>query len=207
MGWKGIGCRGFSGMWGAAQADGASSLTAQSKNGGEMSKQIERVMGRMVIGVGLVAFGLGGPVFSPVNVAYAEDKKEEKKEAPPAAAAKPAPPAVAKPAPPPPPPVRTGPTIFDLDPFLVNLADTAETRFAKITIKLESRTPDFSQSMDEHIHQVRDSLLLLISSKRYSDIRTVEGKLELRDNIVERVNAIVGEGKATAAYFTDFVVQ
>jgi len=174
-----------------------------------MSKQIERLVGRMVVGVGLVAFGLGGPVFSQVNVAYAEEKKaEEKKAAPPAPAeaAKPAPPPAAKPAPPPP-PVKAGPTIVDLDPFLVNLADTSETRFAKITVKIESRTPDFSQSMDDHLHQVRDSLLILISSKRYTDIRTVEGKLELRDNIVERVNAIVGEGKATAAYFTDFVVQ
>ena len=163
-----------------------------------MDRRIGRVMGRGVIGIGLVAFGLGGAVLTPVNVAYAEEKKEAP--AAPAEAAKPAPP-------PPPAPVKVGPTIVDLDPFLVNLADTAETRFAKITIKIESRSPDFSQTMDDHLPQVRDSLLLLISSKRYSDIRTVEGKLELRDNIVERVNAIVGEGKATAAYFTDFVVQ
>jgi len=150
------------------------------------------MIGRMVIGVGLVALGLGGPVFS--------EAVEEKKEAAaaPAEAAKPASP---------PSPVKGGQTIVDLDPFLVNLADTAETRFAKITIKLESRAPDFSQSLNDHLHQVRDSLLLLLSSKRYSDIRTVEGKLELRDNIIERVNAIVGEGKATAAYFTDFVIQ
>ena len=162
-----------------------------------MSRQ-KHVMGRMVIGIGLVAFGLGGPVLTPVNVAYAEEKKEAP--AAPAEAAKPAPP-------PAPAPVKVGTTIVDLDPFLVNLADTAETRFAKIAVKLESRAPDFSQSIEDHLPQVRDSLLMLISSKRYSDIRTVEGKLELRDNIVERVNAIVGEGKATAAYFTDFVIQ
>jgi len=172
-----------------------------------MSRKIERVMGSVLVGFGLVVLGFGGPVFSQVGLAYAEEKKEAKKGAPPtpAEAAK-VPPLAAKSVPPPP-PVKVGPTIVDLDPFLVNLADTSETRFAKITVKIESRTPDFSQSMDEHLHQVRDSLLMLISSKRYSDIRTVEGKLELRDNIVERVNAIVGEGQATAAYFTDFVVQ
>jgi len=155
-----------------------------------------------VLAGGLVASSMTGKAWA------AEEKKEPAKEAPaapPAAQEAPA----AKPAPPPPPPrvERAGPSIVEMDPFLVNLADAAETRFAKITIKLESAAAGFSQSVDEHLHQIRDSLLILISSKHYSNIRTVEGKLELRDNILERVNAIVGEGKVGAVYFTEFVVQ
>jgi flagellar FliL protein len=155
-----------------------------------------------VIVLGALAFYLTG--ISP-GVSAAEEKAVEKKaavEAPPAAVpAKPAPPPKAAP------PKKMAPVVVDLDPFLVNLADTAQTRFAKITIKLESSSSGFSEQMDEHLHQVRDSLLLLISSKRYDDIRTVEGKLDLRSNIIERVNAILGGDKASAAYFTEFVIQ
>jgi flagellar FliL protein len=98
-------------------------------------------------------------------------------------------------------------TMYPLEPFLVNLADTAETRFARISIDLESSDSDFEAGAEEHLAQIRDSLLLLISSKTYGSLRTVEGKLELRDEMLERVNAVLGEGKATGAYFTEFVVQ
>ena len=143
-----------------------------------------------VLAGGLVASSMTGKAW-----AAEEEKKEPAQGAP---AAKPAPPPRVE---------RAGPSIVEMDPFLVNLADAAETRFAKITIKLESAAAGFSQSVDEHLHQIRDSLLILISSKHYSNIRTVEGKLELRDNILERVNAIAGEGKVGAVYFTEFVVQ
>lgn len=98
-------------------------------------------------------------------------------------------------------------TMYRLEPFLVNLADTAETRFARISIDLESSDSDFEAGAEAHLAQIRDSLLLLISSKNYNTLRTVEGKLELRDEMLERVNAVLGEGKATGAYFTEFVVQ
>jgi flagellar FliL protein len=170
-----------------------------------MTRNREKQHGRrlwVLIVTGAALFHFGG-LIPEVSAA------EEKAAAPPKAAEAPAAPAPAKPAPvaKPLPPAKAAPVVVDLDPFLVNLADTAQTRFAKITIKLESSASGFSEQMDEHLHQVRDSLLLLISSKRYDDIRTVEGKLDLRSNIVERVNAILGGEKASAAYFTEFVIQ
>lgn len=101
---------------------------------------------------------------------------------------------------------KAGP-IFDLDPFVVNLADHPEIRYLKVTIKLELTNPSFAEQATEHVAQIRDSLLVLFSSKEYSGIRTMEGKMELRDEILRRLNSILGEKKVKAVYFTDFVAQ
>lgn len=100
-----------------------------------------------------------------------------------------------------------GGVIFDLDPFVVNLADTPEIRYLKLTIKLELAKEEYAEEVTNRLPQIRDSLLILFSSKEYASIRTVEGKMELRDEILQRLNTILKKGAVKAAYFTDFVAQ
>jgi flagellar FliL protein len=98
--------------------------------------------------------------------------------------------------------------MFALDPFVVNLvSNPSEIRYLKVTIKLQLAKADYTQEMTDHLPQIRDALLILLSSKDYVALRTVEGKMELRDEILERVNRIVKGEKAKAAYFTEFVIQ
>lgn len=98
-------------------------------------------------------------------------------------------------------------TILDLDPFVVNLADNPEIRYLKVTIKLELAKAEDTEEINARMPQIRDSLLILLSSKEYAAIRTVEGKLELRDEILQRLNTILKKGAVKTAYFTDFVAQ
>lgn len=97
--------------------------------------------------------------------------------------------------------------IYDLEPFIVNLADTAKIRYLKITIKLELINSKYAEDLNQRLPQIRDALLLLLSSKEFANIRTVEGKMELRDEILQRVNALFRSSKVKMAYFTDFVTQ
>ena len=91
--------------------------------------------------------------------------------------------------------------------FVVNLADTPEIRYLKLTIKLELTKEEYTEEVTKRMPQIRDSLLILFSSKEYASIRTVEGKMELRDEILQRLNTILKKGAVKAAYFTDFVAQ
>jgi len=100
---------------------------------------------------------------------------------------------------------KMGP-IFDLDPFIVNLADV-EPRFLKVTIKLELDGPLAKDEVAERMPQVRDAILLLLSSKETQVLKPTAGKLQLRDEILERINALLANGQAKSAYFTEFVVQ
>jgi len=97
--------------------------------------------------------------------------------------------------------------IFDLDPFVVNLADQQEIRYLKVTIKLELDQPIYKPDVENHLPQIRDSLLVLLSSKDYASIRTVEGKMDLRGEIIHRVNTVLQGDKVKGVYFTEFVAQ
>ncbi|HSL03251.1 MAG TPA: flagellar basal body-associated FliL family protein [Nitrospiraceae bacterium] len=97
--------------------------------------------------------------------------------------------------------------IYDVDPFIVNLADTPEVRYLKLTVKLELESQDASAELASRVPQLRDTILVLLTSKDAASIRTPQGKFQLRDEITQRVNSLLPKPGVRAAYFTDFVVQ
>lgn len=97
--------------------------------------------------------------------------------------------------------------MFDLDPFIVNLADAPDIRYLKLTIKLEVENEGVTANLSNRIPQLRDTILVLLSSKDSTTIRTPQGKFQLRDEITQRVNGLLPKPGVKTAYFTDFVVQ
>ena len=100
---------------------------------------------------------------------------------------------------------KMGP-IMDLDPFIVNLAD-ADPRFLKVTVKLELDSLLAKTEAVDRLPQVRDAILVLLSSKDAQGLKPTAGKMQLRDEILQRVNSLLSAGQARNAYFTEFVVQ
>ena len=97
--------------------------------------------------------------------------------------------------------------VFDLDPFIVNLADAPDIRYLKMTIKLEVENEGVSANLSARIPQLRDTILVLLSSKDSTSIRSPQGKFQLRDEITQRINGLLPKPGVKTAYFTDFVVQ
>jgi len=97
--------------------------------------------------------------------------------------------------------------MFDLDPFIVNLSDVPESRYLKLTVKLELDRPDIAAELSARIPQVRDTILILLSSKDTAGLRNPQGKFQLRDELTQRVNALLPKSGVRSAYFTEFVVQ
>lgn len=89
----------------------------------------------------------------------------------------------------------------------MNLSGDDDVKFLKVTVKLKLAKADCTPLVDPHVAEMRDSILMLLSSKEYTMVNTVQGKMELRDEILERVQHIVKGGKVKAAFFTDFVAQ
>jgi len=97
--------------------------------------------------------------------------------------------------------------MFDLDPFIVNLADTPDVRYLKLTLKLEADGEAVSAELSTRIPQIRDAVLVLLSSKDVNAVRTTQGKFQLRDEITQRINGLLKKPGVRSAYFTEFVVQ
>lgn len=97
--------------------------------------------------------------------------------------------------------------IVSLPPQVVNLADPLGRRYLKVGIDVEVNTLKGAAKLQEHMAQIKDSLLLLLSSKTYKDLEGITNKLELKKEIVERLNQVVNDVFVVNVYFTEFVIQ
>lgn len=92
-----------------------------------------------------------------------------------------------------------------LPAFVVNLADQNARRYLKVVLEVEmTGNPEL---LEANQAKIRDALLMLLSSKTSQDISTLEGKILLRKEIVDRLNQAIGQPKVSRVYFTDFVIQ
>lgn len=99
------------------------------------------------------------------------------------------------------------PLTFALEPFILNLADIDSNRYLKISITLEFDSPGTARQAEQRVPQIRDALILLMTSLTYGDIHSVAGKLTLQSDIQNRISKIMEPGTVKRVYFTDLVVQ
>ena len=99
--------------------------------------------------------------------------------------------------------------IIPLKSFVVNLFDKKGIgkRYLKISMELEVSKEEDKVKVENNIPQLRDTILILLSSQTLKEINTMEGKLELKNAIALRMNQILGNKTVHRIYFTEFVVQ
>jgi len=97
--------------------------------------------------------------------------------------------------------------MFQLDPFVVNLNDPGGKRYLKAKIELEYSSIEVKNELTARLPQLRDVILLHLSSKSMEEIQSTDGKIELRSSLIMRINQITKAGKIRNLYFTQFVIQ
>lgn len=97
--------------------------------------------------------------------------------------------------------------VVSLKPFTTNLSDPLGRRFIKVSLGLEVANAQVEQELQQQEPRVNDSILMLLSSKTYADLATVESKLILKNEIAARLNQILGGPKITQVFITDLVIQ
>jgi len=76
-----------------------------------------------------------------------------------------------------------------------------------VKIEMEMANPAVKPELESRLAAIRDAVLVLLTTKTLQDIQDVQGKNQLREEILSAVSKIVAQGKVTKVYFTDFVVQ
>ncbi|OQY25710.1 MAG: flagellar basal body protein FliL [Desulfobacteraceae bacterium 4572_35.2] len=99
-----------------------------------------------------------------------------------------------------------GPMV-DVSDFIINILDKNETRYLKAAITLELENEETVVEVNERMPQIRDSVLLLVGNKTFAELNDLQGKLQLRAEIIVRLNKLLKKGKVKGIYFTEFVVQ
>ena len=98
-------------------------------------------------------------------------------------------------------------TIWPMDAFIINIAETNGERYLKIVMQLEVSDSSVVTELEQLKPRLRDSILDLLTPKTYKELMDLAGKQRLREDIAGRINNILQRGKVTKVYFTDFVIQ
>jgi flagellar FliL protein len=97
--------------------------------------------------------------------------------------------------------------IYSMKPFIVNLADDSGGRYLKVKFEMELNSKDLVPEVEKRMPQLTDSVIMLLSSRKYEDIVTYEGKDRMRNEIMLRLNSFLSTGFIRKIYFTEFVMQ
>lgn len=105
--------------------------------------------------------------------------------------------------------MKLGPLVA-FDPFVVNLADPGGARYLKMTMSVElaSEDPVLAAELETRKPQIKDIILTVLSSKSFEEVSTPQGKISLKQEIMQKLNGAVSTGNAISnVYITEFVVQ
>jgi flagellar FliL protein len=100
-----------------------------------------------------------------------------------------------------------GPVNVEFKPFIVNLNDMGGRRMLKLTMSIEAEHPDLAEELNAKMPQVRDTVLLLLSSIQSDDSSGLDGKQRLKNQMLNRINPLLTKGKVRNLYLSEIVVQ
>lgn len=96
---------------------------------------------------------------------------------------------------------------LSLDPVIVNLASDAGKRYLKVTMQLELAKPEMGLEVNNRMPQIKDAIITVLSSKSSEELLTIEGKFQLKEQILTRINNVTSGGVVKNVFFVEFVIQ
>jgi flagellar protein FliL len=100
--------------------------------------------------------------------------------------------------------------ITTLGEFIVNLADPTESRYLRANVVLEldyGSSLKLAEEVDKRLPQIKDIVISSLGSKTSVQLQDPENREALKQEVKEKINAILNRGQLARVYFTSFAVQ
>jgi len=99
--------------------------------------------------------------------------------------------------------------IVELQPFIINLADSEEARYLRLSVSLGIGGEESGAKKPDPLFmtRVKNAMLAVLTVKKSTDVLSIEGKVKLRKELLQAAQAASKEPKVEAIYITDFIVQ
>ena len=103
------------------------------------------------------------------------------------------------------------PVFVSLETFTVNLQPDPAEQFLQVDLTLQLPDEEQAKVVQLHMPEVRNRLLMLLTSKKGSEITSIEGKKQLSREISAQLEQPFTAGvklhQAPGVFFTSFVIQ
>jgi flagellar basal body-associated protein FliL len=98
--------------------------------------------------------------------------------------------------------------IVHLGDYTTNIVREGKaTKFFKSKITVHTTGEEASEEIKRENILIRDAVIDALSSKRYEEIATQEGKLQLKDEVRDAINGRLRTGQVEEVFFTQFIIQ
>lgn len=98
-----------------------------------------------------------------------------------------------------------GTVVVPLGDFSINLKEASTLRILQMSISVECET-SVEKKVGEKTAEVRNAILMFTSEYTVNSLTGLEGKMDLRDEIQLRINAIIKPHRVERVYFTKFII-
>lgn len=106
---------------------------------------------------------------------------------------------------------KTALTFVPFETFTVNLLPDPDEKFLQLDLTVEVKGAELAEKLKVQMPALRNRVLLLLTSKKASDISTPEGKTQLSEELLTELKKPLSKGskplKVTQVLFTSFVIQ
>lgn len=98
---------------------------------------------------------------------------------------------------------------YDAGTFTVNLTDQRGVmpRFMRTGVVIAAKDAKVISELETRAPQVRDTIISQLRGRSAAEVLASDGMEVLRQDVIDALNDILGDGKVSDVYFTDFVVQ
>ena len=103
-------------------------------------------------------------------------------------------------------PATIGPMV-NIEEFIVNIISGDAAHYVKASLTVELNNELVKTEVEQRMPQMRDAILLLIGNKTYEELQDLQGKKQLKAELLSTVNSFLQSGQVVSIYFTNFVVQ
>jgi flagellar FliL protein len=95
-----------------------------------------------------------------------------------------------------------------LEPFIVNLSGVE--KYLQVSLTLQVSSPEIAEKVKLLMPVIRHGLILILSSKEASELQSGDGKIEVMDQIKEKVNKVLKVKEhdgVSEIFFENFIIQ
>jgi flagellar FliL protein len=97
--------------------------------------------------------------------------------------------------------------VYLVSNLLVNPTGTGGTRYLSASVGLQVTSPVSLEKLRLRDLQVRDLLILVLSSRTVEELTDSRSREQMRKEILGRLNQLLGGDQLSAVYFVDYVLQ
>jgi flagellar FliL protein len=94
-----------------------------------------------------------------------------------------------------------------IEEFILNIGGGTGNKFLKCSICFDFSKPTIAARVKARLAVLRDAVIMLVSAKALDSIISAEGKMQIKEELIMRINQLFGDNALSNVYFTDFIMQ